>query len=44
MILGAKELADAEWRYARLRERGAPEIELRADERDAVLDVRFKGD
>ena len=44
VILGAKELADAEWRYARLRERGAPEIELRADERDAVLDVRFKGD
>src|SRR5207244_2292539 len=24
VILGAKELADAEWRYARLRERGAP--------------------
>jgi hypothetical protein len=44
VIVAAKDLADVEWRYARLRERGAPEIELRAGERDAVLDVRFKGD
>jgi hypothetical protein len=44
VIVGAKDRTDVEWRYARLRERGAPDIELRADARDAVVDVRFKGD
>jgi hypothetical protein len=44
VIVGARDLADTEWRYANLRERGAPDIELRADERDTVLEVRFKGD
>lgn len=43
VIVGTTDLADTEWRYARLRERGAPEIELRANEHDAVVDVRFKG-
>ena len=44
VTVGARNLADAEWRYARLRERGAPEIQLRASDREGVLDVRFRGD
>ena len=44
VTLGARDITDTEWRYARLRERGAPEIDLRGDERDVVIDVRFKGD
>ena len=31
-----------EWRYAALRERGAPQVELRQAEKDGVLDVRFR--
>jgi glyoxalase-like protein len=44
LVVGASGLADAEWRYAKLRERGAPEVELRAAQRDGVMDLRFKGD
>jgi hypothetical protein len=42
VIVGATDLADAEWRYAALRERGAPHIELRKAEKDGLLDVRFR--
>jgi len=42
VIVGATDLADAEWRYAALRERGAPQVELRAAEKDGPLDVRFR--
>ncbi|HEV8536150.1 MAG TPA: VOC family protein [Candidatus Limnocylindria bacterium] len=44
VTVGARDIADAEWRYAALRERGAPRIELRSAEADGVTDVRFKGD
>ena len=43
VIVGAADYADAEWSYAVLRERGAPEIVLRNAERDGLLDVRFRG-
>jgi hypothetical protein len=36
------DLADAEWRYAALRERGAPRVEIRKAEKDGILDVRFR--
>ena len=42
VVLGAMDIGDAEWRYATLRERGAPQIELRKAEKDGLLDVRFR--
>jgi glyoxalase-like protein len=42
VVVGASDIADAEWRYAALRERGAPKIELRKAEKDGLLDVRFR--
>jgi catechol 2,3-dioxygenase-like lactoylglutathione lyase family enzyme len=42
VVLGAVDIADVEWRYAALRERGAPKIELRKAEQDGLLDVRFR--
>jgi hypothetical protein len=42
VIVGALDLADAEWRYAALRKRGAPKVELRKAEKDGLLDVRFR--
>jgi hypothetical protein len=42
VIVGATDLADAEWRFAALRERGGPQIELREAEKDGPLDVRFR--
>jgi hypothetical protein len=42
VILGALDVADAEWRYAALRKRGAPQVELRKAEKDGLLDVRFR--
>jgi Glyoxalase-like domain len=43
LVVGATDLADAEWRFAALRERGAPQVELRTSDRDGLLDVRFRG-
>jgi hypothetical protein len=43
VVVGASDIADADWRYAALRERGAPPIELRKAEVDRLVDVRFKG-
>jgi catechol 2,3-dioxygenase-like lactoylglutathione lyase family enzyme len=42
VVVGATDIGDAEWRYAALRERGAPQIELRKAEKDGLLDVRFR--
>lgn len=42
VVIGAVDVADAEWRYATLRERGAPQVELRKAEKDGILDVRFR--
>src|SRR2546423_13810956 len=42
LTLGAQDLAEAEWGYAKLRERGAPTIELRHAESDRLTDIRFK--
>jgi hypothetical protein len=42
VVIGAVDIADAEWRYATLRERGAPQVELRKAEKDGLLDVRFR--
>jgi len=42
VIVGATDLADAEWRYAALRERGAPQIEIREAKKDGPMDVRFR--
>ena len=42
VTIGAIDIADAEWRYAALRERGAPQMELREAEKDGLLDVRFR--
>ena len=42
IVLGATDRARAAERYARLRERGAPEVEVRRAERDGLLDVRFR--
>jgi len=42
VVIGATDIADTEWRYAALRERGAPHIELRKAEKDRPLDVRFR--
>ena len=42
VVIGAVDIGDAEWRYATLRERGAPAVELRRAQNDGVLDVRFR--
>lgn len=42
VAIGAVDIADAEWRYAELRKRGAPQVELRKAEKDGLLDVRFR--
>jgi len=42
VVVGAVDIADAEWRYAALRERGAPRVEIRKATKDGVLDVRFR--
>jgi catechol 2,3-dioxygenase-like lactoylglutathione lyase family enzyme len=42
VVIGTTDLADTEWRYAALRERGAPQIELRKAEKDGLVDVRFR--
>ena len=42
VAVGAVDIGDAEWRYAALRERGAPQVELRKAEKDGILDVRFR--
>jgi hypothetical protein len=42
VVIGAVDVADAEWRYATLRERGAPQVELRKAEKDGIVDVRFR--
>jgi hypothetical protein len=42
IVVGAVDISDAEWRYAALRERGAPKVELRKAERDGLQDVRFR--
>lgn len=44
LALGTTNMADAEWRYASLRERGAPPVELREADRDGLVDVRYRGD
>jgi hypothetical protein len=41
VAIGAVDIGDAEWRYAALRERGAPKVELRKAEKDGIVDVRF---
>ncbi len=41
VVLGTREPALVTQRYATLRVRGAPEIDIRAAERDGVIDVRF---
>lgn len=41
VIVGARDARTAEAHYAKLAGRGAPEIELRAADRDGVIDVRF---
>jgi hypothetical protein len=42
IVLGAMDPARVTERYGLLRERGAPEIEVRRAERDGLLDVRFR--
>jgi hypothetical protein len=42
VIVGAVDIGEAEWRYAALRERGAPPIELRKADKNCLLDVRFR--
>jgi len=42
VTIGAVDVADTEWRYATLRERGAPQVALRKAERDGLLDVRYR--
>jgi glyoxalase-like protein len=41
IVVGATEPARVTERYATLRERGAPDIEVRGAERDGLMDVRF---
>jgi hypothetical protein len=41
IVLGATDPARITERYGVLRERGAPELEIRGAERDGLLDVRF---
>ena len=42
IVLGATDPAAVSERYAKLRERGAPEIEIRRAERDGLIDVGFR--
>ena len=42
VVLGATDAARVGERYAVLRERGAPEVEVRFADRDGLLDVRFR--
>jgi len=42
VIIGTTDIADTEWRYASLRERGAPQIEIRKAAKDGAIDVRFR--
>jgi glyoxalase-like protein len=42
VAIGAVNVGDTEWRYASLRERGAPQVELRKAEKDGIVDVRFR--
>ncbi len=42
IVLGATDPARVTERYALLRERGAPEVEVRRADRDGLLDVRFR--
>jgi hypothetical protein len=42
VAVGAIDIGDVEWRYAELRKRGAPQVELRKAEKDGLLDVRFR--
>jgi hypothetical protein len=42
LVIGAIDIGDVEWRYAELRKRGAPVVDLRKAEKDGVLDVRFR--
>ena len=44
VVIGAVDIGDAEWRYAALRERGAPQFELRKAKRDGLVDLRFRSD
>ena len=44
VVLGAVDIGDTGWRYAALRERGAPQVELRKAHKDGLLDVRFRSD
>ena len=44
VVIGAVDIGDAEWRYAALRERGAPQVEIHKAERDGLVDVRFRSD
>jgi hypothetical protein len=44
VVVGAVDIGDAEWRYAAIRERGAPPVELRKAQKDGLLDVRFRSD
>ena len=41
ILLGAVDPARVTARYAKLRERGGPEVEIRTAERDGLLDVRL---
>jgi len=42
VAIGAVDVGDIEWRYASLRERGAPQVELRKADKDGIVDVRFR--
>jgi hypothetical protein len=42
IVVGATDPARLTERYATLRERGAPDIEVRAADRDGLIDVRFR--
>jgi Glyoxalase-like domain len=42
IVIGATDPAQVSARYALLRERGAPDIEIRRADRDGLLDVRFR--
>jgi hypothetical protein len=42
IVLGATDPARVTEQYALLRERGAPEIEVRPADRDGLIDVRFR--
>jgi hypothetical protein len=44
VVIGAVDIGDVEWRYAELRKRGAPQVDLRKAGKDGVLDVRFRSD